>query len=44
MGGTCTIGIGLTKNVTDLLTPTIGLLNGYHAYYNVWKWKRTERL
>lgn len=36
MGGTCTIGIGLTKNVTDLLTPTIGLLNGYHAYYNVW--------
>ena len=36
MGGTCTIGIGMTKNVLDLLTPTIGLLNGYHAYYNIW--------
>ena len=36
VGGNCSIGIGMTKNVLDLLTPTIGLLNGYHAYYNVW--------
>lgn len=36
MEGTCTIGIGMTQNVTDLLTPTIGLLNGYHAYANIW--------
>ena len=36
MDGTCTIGIGMTKNVTDLLTATLGLLNGYHAYANIW--------
>jgi putative aldouronate transport system substrate-binding protein len=36
MGGTCTIGIGMTKNVMDLLTPSIGLLNGYHAYSGIW--------
>ena len=36
MEGTCTIGIGMTQNVTDLLTPTVGLLNGYHAYANIW--------
>lgn len=36
MDGTATIAIGMTKNVLDLLTPTIGLLNGYHAYSNIW--------
>ena len=36
MGGTCTIGIGMTKNVMDALTPTLELLNAYHAYSNVW--------
>lgn len=36
MGGTCTIGIGMTKNVTDVLTAGVGLLNGYHAYSNIW--------
>ncbi len=36
MDGTCTIGVGMTKNVMDLLTPSIGLLNGYHAYSGIW--------
>lgn len=36
MGGTCTIGIGMQKDVLNLLTPTVSLLNGYHAYTNVW--------
>jgi putative aldouronate transport system substrate-binding protein len=36
MGGTCTIGVGMTKNVMEALTPSIGLLNGYHAYSGIW--------
>ena len=42
MGGTCTIGIGMTKNVTDVLTAGVGLLNGYHAYSNIWLEKDGE--
>lgn len=36
MDGTCDIGVGLTKNVIDFRTPTLFLLNGYHAYYDIW--------
>lgn len=36
MDDTCTVGIGLTKNVLDLLTPSLGLLNAYHGYSNIW--------
>lgn len=36
MGGTCDIGVGLTKNVIDFRTPTLFLLNAYHAYYDIW--------
>ena len=36
MGGTCVIGIGLTKNVLDLLTPSVGLFNALHAYSGIW--------
>jgi len=36
MGGTCDIGIGMTKNVLDFLTPSQELLNGYHAYTGIW--------
>lgn len=42
MGGTCTIGIGMQKDVINLLTPTVGLLNGYHAYTNIWMEKDGE--
>ena len=36
MDGTCDIGVGLTKNVIDFRTPTLFLLNAYHAYYDIW--------
>lgn len=36
MGGTCTIGVGLTQNMATLLEPTVGLLNGYGAFTNTW--------
>lgn len=36
MGGTCEIAIGMTKNVTDALTPTLELLNAWHAYAGIW--------
>lgn len=42
MGGTCTIGIGMQKDVLNILTPTVSLLNGYHAYTNVWLEKNGE--
>ncbi len=41
-GGTCSIGIGMQKDVINLLTPTVSLLNGYHAYSNVWLEKDGE--
>lgn len=36
MDGTCDIGIGLTMNLFDMLTPSLGLLNCYGAYYDIW--------
>lgn len=36
MGGTCTMGIGMTQNMATILEPTTGLLNGYGAFTNTW--------
>lgn len=36
MGGTCTIGVGMTQNMATSLEPTLGLLNGYGAFANIW--------
>ncbi len=36
MGGTCTIGVGMTQNMSTILEPTVGLLNGYGAFTDTW--------
>jgi putative aldouronate transport system substrate-binding protein len=36
MEGTCDIGIGLTKQVVEQLTPSVGLLNAYGAHAEIW--------